>query len=120
VVIYGDFEAVIEHGPVVGVDLALAFMPKLSGRGKGFVGVTQVGLFCAAELAEMVRLGGRLDAALLEDGRAQSALVPFVHLEIEGGTILQLELTANLDEPFGFAFEEGGIWGASLLAGSRF
>ncbi len=121
IVVYANLEAKLERGPLLGADMALAFMPRVRGRGDDLVSTTQVGVWAAASLADdAVRLGGRIDAVLLEGGRSQTALVPFVHVETSTGTLFRAEFTANLDKPYGFAFEEGGVWGLSVLAGSRF
>jgi hypothetical protein len=50
---------------------------------------------------------------------AQIALEPFVRVGIGDG-FLNLRLTMNLDEPGGFAFDEGGIWGVHIGGGGSF
>lgn len=119
-VVQASFEAHPKPLLLLGADVSLALMPRVVGSGDTLASITQVGIWTAAFLAESVRLGGRIDAVMLEGGQSQVALVPFFHLETDSGTLLRAELTANLDKPYGFAFEEGGVWGVSLLAGSRF
>jgi hypothetical protein len=123
VVVSGSFETKIEHGPMVGVDAALALMPRVRGHGTNFESTTQFGLTVAAVLGDNVQLGGRLDSVLLPSDmteRLQNALVPFLHVSTKEGVMFQTELTVNLDDPYGFAFSKNGVWGLSLLAGSRF
>jgi len=119
VVVTASLEAHPRALLLVGADMALALMPRVVGRGDTLDSITQVGVWAAAFLAESVRLGGRVDAALIENGQSQLALVPFVHLETQSGTLVRAELVANLDKPYGLAFDDG-VWGLGVLAGSRF
>lgn len=49
---------------------------------------------------------------------AQLSLGPFIMSDFSG-SLLSLQLLMNLDEPYGFAFDEGGYWGLFLgLAGT--
>ncbi len=123
VVLSGSFESKIEHGPLIGVDAALALMPRVRGDGSAFQSTSQFGLSVAAVLGESVQLGGRFDSVLLPSDmsqRVQNALVPFLHVSSPDGVLFGAELTINLDDPYGLSFTDGGVWGLSLLAGSRF
>jgi hypothetical protein len=123
VVATGSFETKVRKGPMIGLDAALALMPRVRGHGSSFESSTQFGLTVAAVLGESVQLGGRFDSVLLPSdmaARVQNALVPFLHVSTKDGVMFQTELTVNLDDPYGFAFIKNGVWGLSLLAGSRF
>lgn len=50
---------------------------------------------------------------------AQLALLPFFRLQFEPAFV-EFRLTMNLDEPFGFAFDNNGMWAVSVAAGGRF
>jgi hypothetical protein len=119
----GTFETKVERGPVVSGDLALAMMPRVRGDGSALVSTTQIGVAVAAQLGESVQLGGRLDGVLLPSDmteRLQGALVPFMRVSTHDGVMFAMELVMPLDDPYGLAFKDGGFWGLSLLAGSRF
>jgi hypothetical protein len=123
VVLSGSFESKIEHGPLIGVDAALALMPRVRGDASALEGSSQFGLSVAAVVSESVQLGGRFDSVLLPSDmseRVQNALVPFLHVSSPDGLLFAAELTINLDNPYGLSFTDGGVWGLSLLAGSRF
>ncbi len=120
VVLYANLEKDIEGGPLVGADFAFALMPRIRGSADTLATTAQLGVWAAALLADSVRLGGRIDTVLLASTRLQAALVPFLHVDTEGGALFRTELTVNLSDPYGFAFEDGGVWGLSLYAGSRF
>lgn len=68
-------------------------------------------------------LGVRLPIAAVPTGgagdNAQLALEPFVRVGFGDG-FLNLRLTLNLDEPNGFAFDNGKIWGVHVGAGGSF
>lgn len=68
-------------------------------------------------------LGLRLPIAAVPTGgsgdNAQIALEPFVRVDVGDG-FLNLRLTMNLDEPNGFAFDEGKIWGLHVGGGGSF
>lgn len=44
------------------------------------------------------------------DDKAQLSLAPFLRADV-GDALLSLQLVMNLDEPSGFAFDDGGFWG---------
>jgi hypothetical protein len=68
-------------------------------------------------------LGVRLPIAAVPTAgsgdNAQIALEPFIRVGLGAG-FLNLRFTMNLDEPGGFAFDEGKIWGLHVGAGGSF
>ena len=77
-----------------------------------------------ARLGRMFVLGGRFQTVLWatpedDEDLTQLAFVPFVRLEGESG-FGYLRMTINLDEPYGFAFDDRGIWGLHAGGGARF
>lgn len=67
-------------------------------------------------------IGARLPMwwlATSEGDNAQVALEPYARLDVGGG-FLNARFTVNLDEPLGFAFDEGRYWGAHLGGGLVF
>jgi hypothetical protein len=68
-------------------------------------------------------LGVRLPIAAVPTAdsgdNAQIALEPFVRVGLGAG-FLNLRFTMNLDEPNGFAFDEGKIWGLHVGGGGSF
>ena len=68
-------------------------------------------------------LGVRLPIAAVPTGgsgdNAQIALEPFARVGIGDGFV-NLRLTMNLDEPLGFAFDKGKIWGLHVGGGGSF
>ena len=98
-------------------------MPRVYGEGSAITSTAQLGLSVAGVINENVRMGGRFDAVQLssdEAERLQFASVSFLHVSTADGVMFALELTVNLDNPYGLSFEDGGIFGLSILAGSRF
>jgi len=121
IVAYANLEKKIERGPLVGADFAFALMPRIRGSSDALATTAQLGVWAAAALVDdSLRLGGRIDSVLLASDRVQMAFVPFLHVDTDGGALFRAELTVNLNDPYGFAFEEGGVWGLSVYAGSRF
>jgi hypothetical protein len=73
-------------------------------------------------VARPTSFGARLSLqwAVTGDGdRAQLALAPFLQQDF-GASYLNLQLLMNLDEPLGFAFDEGRYWGLFVGFGSGF
>lgn len=73
-------------------------------------------------VARPTSFGARLSLqwAVTGDGdRAQLALAPFLRQDF-GTSFLTAQLLMNLDEPLGFAFDEGGFWGLFIGIGSGF
>jgi hypothetical protein len=78
-----------------------------------------VGYYVSRDALLGVRLP--IGAVPTSDGsdNAQIALEPFVRVGI-GDAFLNLRFTMNLDEPYGFAFDEGKVWGLHVGAGGSF
>lgn len=105
-----------------GADTAVALMFDTDDEnaydddGKTLV-VFQLGGEFAYQPASSFELGGRLSAAFGfakrydddEDDTSQIAIEPFGAYLFDGGRV-EGALTVNLDEPFGFAFNEARIW----------
>ena len=53
------------------------------------------------------------------DDKAQLAVEPFARVAI-GSAFLNLRFTVNLDEPLGFAFDDGKVWALHLGGGGSF
>ena len=73
-------------------------------------------------VARPTSFGARLSLqwSVTGDGdRAQLALAPFLRQDF-GTSFLTAQLLMNLDEPLGFAFDEGGVWGLFVGLGSGF
>jgi hypothetical protein len=81
----------------------------------------QIAVEGGARLGRMFVLGGRFQTVFwaTDQDLTQLALVPFVRLEGESG-FGYLRMTINLDEPYGFAFDDDGIWGLHAGGGARF
>lgn len=83
----------------------------------------QVALEGGGRLGRSFVVGGRLQAVWVptqdEGDAAQLSVEPFVRVELENAFFLG-RLTINLDEPLGFAFDEGKVWGVHLGGGTRF
>ncbi len=77
-----------------------------------------------ARLSKALVLGGRLQTWFLPTGEddqdnAQVAVEPFVR--VEGEHVFGFaRFTINLDDPWGFAFDDDGVWGLRLGGGARF
>lgn len=50
---------------------------------------------------------------------AQMSIEPFFRIDF-GKPFLEARLTINLDHPYGFSFDNGGVWGLHLGAGTEF
>ncbi|RLB52630.1 MAG: hypothetical protein DRJ42_14270 [Deltaproteobacteria bacterium] len=75
---------------------------------------------------ELLRLGIGLSVAYLSSGMpagsedpVQTSLQLFGRIWLDN-LFLALAFTMNLDEPAGFAFSDGGVWGVHFGVGSRF
>lgn len=130
VVLRGDFEYRHTYF-LAGAETALGLM--LPVEYQGFTGDTvvapQLGVWAAGRPIEQLAIGMRFQAvALVRTGdtafgmsntEGYLALVPFVRLELGAG-FLETRLVANLDDPFGPAFDEGGFWGWYIGGGASF
>ncbi len=84
--------------------------------------LTQLALEAALKAGEILRLGARIAGVWVPtaDGdNFQSFLEPFARLQFTAAYLFA-SLILNLDEPAGFAFDSGGVWGARLGMGVRF
>ncbi len=119
-VVFGRLEAVTGHLFVRGtaktallLSTADRLRPDIALQAQAAVGGTW---------GDHVRGGVILRAAWLptaEGDNAQTSLAPFVRL-VFGTFFVRTELTMNLDGPFGFAFDAGGVWGLHLRAGAAY
>ncbi|HJL18530.1 MAG TPA: hypothetical protein RMH99_22915 [Sandaracinaceae bacterium LLY-WYZ-13_1] len=125
-VLRGDFEL---HGRYfqVGFDASLGVVFPLRRAGGGDTEyVFQTGAFGAATPIPELALGGRFQLVFASDWRvgfggddeAQLALIPFVRVQLEPA-FFELALVMNLDDPYGFAFDDG-VYAVLLKAGGRF
>lgn len=79
-----------------------------SGEQLGFQGALE-----ATGRLGILDLGARLQAVSETPDEAQVSVEPFARVHL-GPVGLLARLTLNLDEPDGFAFDRGGIWGAHV------
>lgn len=129
IVVRGDFE--YRHLYFfVGAEAAVGFLLPVEYRGMtgDTVVVPQVGVWAAGRPLEDIALGLRFQAVATVATRAApgssgtegyTALVPFVRAELGPGFI-ETRLVINLDDPFGFAFDDGGLWGWYIGGGVAF
>jgi hypothetical protein len=64
----------------------------------------------------VIGIGMRIGGVFLptdDDDKFQFSLAPVITAEL-GPIELEARLTMNIDEPFGFSFEDGGVWGFFL------
>jgi hypothetical protein len=107
---------------LLAADVTMGIPIFLRGQGAGF------GLQFAGEVgykSKHVSLGGRLshlwwaaDTPFLPKF-FQMALEPFIRVDF-GKPFLQARLTMNLNDPWGYAFDGGGIWGFHIGGGTQF
>lgn len=125
-IIRADFEL---HGQwfEVGVDAAFgAAFPVRNGGGGNTEVALESGVFVAVTPIPELALGGRFQFWFATDWRgfggvdeAQLSIIPiFIRLELER-FFAEARLLVNLDEPYGFAFDDG-VWTSSLILGGRF
>jgi hypothetical protein len=74
-------------------------------------------------LSSATTFGARVSATWVTTGdaddNAQASLTPFVRHDFGSG-FFSAQLVMNLDEPLGFAFDDGGYWGLFLGLGGGF
>ncbi|MFW6051901.1 MAG: hypothetical protein ACODAU_12045 [Myxococcota bacterium] len=118
------FESAGVRHLLLAADAAMGVPIFLDGRGAGLVFQT------AGEVgyrSEHFSIGARMqlfwwaldDRPFIGDDMAQMSLEPFLRVDF-GRPFLHARLTMNLDEPFGFSFDDGGIWGLHLGGGVEF
>lgn len=85
--------------------------------------VLQIAPGAGVYATDALLIGARLPISWAVTGdapdSAQFALEPYARLDVGSG-FLNARFTANLDEPLGFAFDEGRVWGAHLGGGLVF
>jgi hypothetical protein len=115
----------------IGADSAfavIASLPKEGDAGDPYVAL-QLGVYGAFLPIPELAFGLRFQMLYLTqtDGSGLTgtseegylALVPFVRVNLEGGFV-ETRLYMNLDDPFGFAFDEGNVWSLSFSGGIDF
>lgn len=124
----GDFEYRHTYF-LVGAETAVGFLFPVEYQGStGNTAITpEIGVWAAGRPVEQLALGARVQAVAIvatnaprgaSDAEGYTALVPFVRLEL-GSAFVETRLVMNLDEPLGFAFDDGRYWGAYLGAGGQ-
>jgi hypothetical protein len=112
---------------LVGGEAALAALIPVEYMGYtgDTVMVTQLGFFVAGRPIPELAIGARLQAVGVfstgSGGGSEGylALAPFIRAEIGPGFI-ETRLFMNLDDPYGFAFDDGKFWAWSFAAGGAF
>jgi hypothetical protein len=116
------FEMVALPKLLLAADVTMAIPIYLHGQGAGFV------MQFAGDLgfrSKVVAVGARLSHvwSIAEmpflGSFFQMALEPFLRLDF-GKPFLHARLTMNLNNPWGFSFDPGGIWGLHLGGGTTF
>ena len=108
------------------VEAALGVLIDTSDADRDAEVVIQGAVEGGARLGRSFVLGGRFQTVLwptvdddLDEDLTQLAFGPFIRVEGESG-FGYLRMTINLDEPYGFAFDDDGIWGLHAGGGARF
>ena len=124
-VMRGDFE-IHSRYVIGGFDAALGVIfPAFTRHTSEFA--FQTGAFGAITPIPELAIGARLALFFATDwavgfggvDEAQLSLIPFVRLDLVP-FFLEARLLMNLDHPFGFAFDPGGVYAISVSAGGRF
>lgn len=92
----------------------------LSGTKSGFLFIFAPG--AALWTSDMFVLGLRapLQFQTYLSDAAQVSLEPFVRFELGETGFLSTRFTMNLDEPYGFSFDSGRVWGLHVALGGAF
>lgn len=126
----GDFEYRNRYF-LTGIEAAIGVLLPLEhdGATRDTIVAPQVGVWAAFRVAQILALGGRFQAVAIVDTRDLSpgisntegllASGPFVRLELGAG-FLEAQLLINLDEPFGFGFDEDRYWAFYFQGGAQF
>lgn len=132
-IVRGDLEMHGDYG-YFGFDAAFAviFPIRDSSPNGGTEWAFQTGAYGAWTPVPEVALGARVQTFFATDWRvgfggvdeAQFALIPFFRLDFEP-VFFEFRLVMNLDDPFGFAFDDsadpaGAVWATTLTVGARF
>jgi len=106
-----------------GLDFAL-LVPTANTSRRDLGSVLQLQVEAAYRVVEALRLGAALSGVASLSGDVltgddfQSSADVFAGLDA-GGAMLELRFTTNLDKPFGFSFDQDGVWGLRLNLGIR-
>lgn len=115
----GRIEAVIGNYVVLGGDVDLGILFPVKNTDTRNTEVTlQFGGDVAARMS-VVDFGLAIHAVWLatrDEDNFQASLEPFVRATFDN-FITQLRLTMNLDEPLGFSFQRGSVWGVHVGVG---
>ena len=111
----------------IGVDSAFAAMlpVEYNDRTGDTTYAAQLGVFALGRPVDALAIGGRFQAVMLDSSRDGTspegylALIPFIRGEFGGGFI-EGRLVMNLDEPLGFAFDDGNVWAVYVSGGANF
>jgi hypothetical protein len=107
---------------LLALDATMGIPIFLRGQGAGFA------LQWAGDIgykSKYVSIGGRLSHLWwasntpMLDRFFQLALEPFIRVDL-GKPFIQARLTMNLNNPWGYSFDGGGIWGVHIGAGTQF
>jgi hypothetical protein len=80
----------------------------------------QIGATIGAWVSDTVLVGGRLgEVWVITEGDSQLFLEPYFRAHFGPG-FLTARFTLNLDDPYGFSFEEDKVWGLHLGGGAVF
>lgn len=117
------FESVALKHLLLAADVTMGIPIFLHGQGAAFV------LQTAGEVGYRGKRGAigarfqlfwwAVDDTPFLDDMAQMSLEPFFRIDF-GQPFLHGRLTINLDDPFGFSFDEGGVWALHLGGGTEF
>jgi hypothetical protein len=105
-----------------GTDVAMGVGIPTAGDDRDLEFGGQVGLDFARRLGRSAA-GASLRAVWtpsFEEGNLQLSLEPFLRLHLGAQAFTTARFTLNLNRPYGFSFEQGGVWGLSLGAGATF
>ncbi len=119
----GRLESLVSDHLLLAGEGAIGLMvPVRDGDGDGRENelLTQLGGEIAYD-APTVRAGLRLRGAWFVTGiggdDAQLAMEPFIQLAIGSSTYFRARFTINFDDPYGFSFDDRGVWGLHLGIG---
>ena len=125
VVLRGDFEYLGEYFAAGGEAAFAALLPvEYNGVTRDTALAAQLGVWGAGRPIPELAIGLRFQAVVLhstEDSEAEGflALIPFVRGQIGAGFV-EGRLVMNLDDPYGFAFDDGRVWAIYVLGGADF
>jgi hypothetical protein len=126
IVLRGDFEYRHQYFAAGAETAFAALLPvEYQGRTGDTTYAAQLAVWGAGRPIPELALGVRFQAVMLDSSRDGTspegylALIPFVRGEI-GDAFVESRLVMNLDDPLGFAFDDGRFWAIYLLGGGTF